>query len=84
MKLTPIQRRQRLLELMEADPDCRRLLADYRAAQRRFTTMTDRLPRVLREWLWALPGTGYYLHHRILTLVCEQMRFGDEADTLNE
>ena len=78
MKLTPIQRRQRLLELMEADPDCRRLLADYRAAQRRFTTMTDRLPRVLREWLWALPGTGYYLHHRVLDLVSRQMCFPEE------
>ena len=79
MKLTSIRRRQRLAELMESDPDGRRLLADYWAAEREINRIADRLPEKARTFLWKLPGTGYFLHHRVLTLVCEHMRFADES-----
>lgn len=78
MLLTPQQRRKRLDELIRQDPDCRTLLTEYHAANQAFTKATDRKPRKTQELLWSLPGAGYFLHHRILALVCKHMRFEDE------
>lgn len=79
MKLTPIQRRERISALVREDDECRKLFDEYTSAKERFIRFTDRLPRPVRELLWRYPGTGYFLHHRILTIVCENMRFEDEA-----
>ena len=80
MKLTPMQRRQRIADLMNADTDCSTLLAEYKDAQNQFIGLTDRLPKKRREFLWKFPGAGYFLHHRIISLICEHMRFPDEID----
>ena len=79
MKFTPFQRRQRIMEMAKRDRECGLLLAEYESANRRFAEITDRLPAGLRRFLWKLPGTGYYLHHRMLTLICENMRFPEET-----
>lgn len=80
MRLTASERRQRILQISKSDPDGSKLWAEYENANRRFSAIADRLPAKLREFLWLLPGAGYFLHHRILTLVCENMRFPEETD----
>ena len=78
MKLTPTQRRVRINALVRENNECKKLLDEYTSAQERFTRLTDRLPQPVRNMLWRFPGAGYFLHHRILALVCESMRFEDE------
>ena len=80
MKLTPVQRRQRLEEMIKSDPDCGQLWKEYMDARQRFTKMMERKPRKMRDRLWELPGVGYFLYHRVLMMVCDNMRFADETE----
>ena len=78
MKLTPLERRNRIYEMLDSDPECAKMKAEYESARSRFTKLTDRLPERLRNLLWTYPGMGYFLHHRTLNLICEHMKFPDE------
>lgn len=80
MKLTPLQRRERLEAMIRDDTDCGRLLREYSIARCRFTEITERKQKKIRELLWSFPGTGYFLYHRVLMMVCEVMRFPDETE----
>lgn len=78
MKLTPEERRQRMDEIASQDENWKKMMEEYLPAKKRFTKFVDRLPKPLRELLWRYPGMGYFLHHRMLNLVAEHMRFEDE------
>lgn len=78
MKLTPEQRRERIYEIAEADGDYRALKAEYGPGKALFEKTVDRMPKKLRDKLWVYPGTGYFLHHRMLNLICQHMKFKDE------
>ena len=78
MKLTPMERRNRIYEMLESDPEYAKMKAEYESAKGRFTQLTDRLPKKLRNLLWTYPGMGYFLHHRMLNFICEHMKFRDE------
>ena len=78
MKMTPEQRRKRIYELVEADSECRRIYSEFEPARTRFTKLTNFLPKRTRNLLWSFPGLGYFLHHRMLTLICRNMKFSDE------
>ncbi len=79
MKLTPMERRSRIYEMLESDPEYGKMKAEYETAKARFTKLTDRLPKGVRNLLWSYPGMGYFLYHRMLNYVCEHMQFQDEA-----
>lgn len=76
--MDPLERRRKIYEMAEADEEYRKMKAEYDRAQARFTRLTDHLPRRLRNLLWTYPGMGYFLHHRMLTLICETMSFPEE------
>ena len=76
--MTDMERRKRIHELCEQNEDYRVRKALYDEAYRKFAAFTDKLPRKLRNFLWSVPGTGYFLHHRMLDLICENMRFPEE------
>lgn len=80
MKLTPLQRRQRLEDMIRSDPDCGQLWKEYMEAQQHFMKMMERKPQKTRDRLWRLPGVGYFLYHRVLMMVCKTMRFYDETE----
>ena len=78
MKLTPDQRRQRLLQLMADNPDYARITASLLPAKNWFDKFTARLPGKLRNRLREYPGMFYFLHQRVIDTVCQHMRFPDE------
>ena len=78
MSLTPNERRQRIDQLAQADAEYRKMRSEYDLAKQRFTKLTDHLPRKLRNLLWSCPGMFYLMHHRMLTLICQNMKFYDE------
>lgn len=78
MNMTPMERRSRIYEIAEADEEYGQMLAEYEAAKDRFERFVNRLPRKLRNLLWSYPGMGYFLHHRMLTIICKNMIFPDE------
>ena len=78
MKMTPEQRRKRIYELAEADSEYRKIYAEFEPAKDRFTKLTNLLPKRTRNLLWSYPGLGYFLHHRMLTVICQYMKFSDE------
>lgn len=65
-------------KIAEADGEYQRMLAEYEPAKERFTKLVDRLPKRLRNLLWSYPGMGYLMHGKMLTLICEHMKFADE------
>ena len=78
MKLTPDQRRQRLFDMMEENPDFLRIKACLEASNTRFQKRTAWLPPKLRDSLREYPGMMYFLYQRIIDTVCRNMRFPDE------
>lgn len=80
MRLTPLERRKRIQDLLGQDPKCSRMMAGYMQARDAFTRYTDGLPEKERDFLWRFPGEGYFLHQNILNLLCEYMRFEDETN----
>ena len=79
MKLTSLQRRERIYKIAESDPDYQKMKAEYDRFQKKYTSLTDRLPKRWSVFLWNFPGMGYLLHHKLLNIVCEHMRFPDET-----
>lgn len=80
MELTPLQRRERLEVMIQTDTECGRLLKEYMDARKNFEEMTEKKTKKVRDRLWQLPGTGYFLYHRVLMMVCKTMRFSDETE----
>ena len=80
MKLTPQERRTRIQELARSDEEYQKMLREYDPAREEFERIAQQLPLPVRNALWSYPGMGYFLYHRMLTLVSEHMRFKDETD----
>lgn len=78
MQLTPEQRRQRIYELLASDAEYCKMKAEYEPGRAWFEKNVGRLPKRLRNRFWTYPGLGYFMHHRMLTLICRNMKFGDE------
>lgn len=78
MNYTPMQRRERIQEIMESDAECRRMMNSLDDAKREFEQYVSNLPEEVRSMLWEYPGMAYFLHNRILNLTCAAMRFPDE------
>ena len=76
--MTDLERRKRIYELCEQNEDYRAWKAQYDEAHQKFTRFTNRLPLILRNFLWSVPGLGYFVHHRMLNVICETLRFPDE------
>ena len=69
----------RIFSMMAADEEYQKMQAEYEKEKRWFERFTERLPRRLRNRLWGYPGMFYLMHHRMLTRICEEMRFSDET-----
>ena len=82
--MTELERRKRILEICEQNEDYMAWKAEYDRAQKKFTVFTDKLPVRLRNFLWSVPVTGYFLHHRMLNVICEVMRFPEELKSSSE
>ena len=78
MKRTPDERRWHIYKLAEQDEKYRTIKKEYDAGKVWFEKVTNKLPRKLSNKLWVYPGMGYFMHHRMLTLICENMKFIDE------
>lgn len=78
MKLTPMQRRERILYLARTDTEYCQFHSEAHSAELHFSKFTDCLPKALRISLWNYPGSLYFMHHRLLTLICQNMKFIDE------
>ena len=78
MKLTPTERRERILRLAEADAEYCQIHSEANSAEIHFSKLTDCLSDELRIFLWNYPGSLYFMHHRILSLICQNMKFIDE------
>ena len=76
--LTPEQRRARIHAMAEADPDYIRMKAEYEPGKKWFENVVGRLPRKLRNRLFIYPGMGYFMHHKMLNIICDNMKFCDE------
>ena len=78
MKLTPAQRRERLHQMAEGDPEIRRMKKEYDEGRAWFEQATASMsPKRHSQW-WTFPGMAHFIHHRLLTLICENMKFNDE------
>lgn len=80
MKLTPAQRRERLLKMAAADPEILKMKKELDAGRAWFEKATARMPARLRSRWWNFPGMALILHQRMLTLICENMQFSDEEE----
>ena len=78
--MTDLERRKRIYEICEQNEDYRAWKEEYDRVHRKFTAFTDKLPPKIRSFLWSVPGTGYFVHHRMLNVICEEMRFPEEYE----
>ena len=78
MKLTPAQRRERIRQLADSDPEIRKMKQEYEAGRAWFEKATKWLPRGLHSKWWNFPGMAHFIHHRLISLICENMKFNDE------
>ena len=78
MKQVELQRRARIMRMLEADPKAKQMLEEYRAGRRWFERATGWMPPGLHSKWWYFPGMAYLIHNRMLTLICENMKFIDE------
>ena len=76
--MTDLERRKRIYELCEQNEEYRIWKKQYDESHRKFTAFTDKLSPKLRNFLWSVPGSGYFVHHRMLDVICQSMRFPDE------
>lgn len=76
--MDPVERRKRIDEMAQADAGFRRAREEYDRAKALFDQFALSLPEDQRNLLQAYPGMGYFLHHKMLNLICEHMRFEDE------
>lgn len=79
MELTPDERRVRIYKMAEADPDYIKMKAEYDVGKAWFEKVVSRLPKKLRNHLFVYPGMGYFMHHQMLNIICNNMKFIDET-----
>ena len=79
MKLTPAQRRKRLYEMMNNDPEFMKMKDACDPAKRWFDAFTAKLPPFLRNRLREYPGMMFFMHSSIIDTVCKEMQFPDEV-----
>ena len=78
MKLTPAQRRERIRRMADSDPEIRKMKKEYDEGREWFEKATASMtPECHSKW-WNFPGMAHFIHHRLLTLICENMKFNDE------
>lgn len=78
MKLTPEQRRERIRQMADRDPEIQKMKKEYEKGRTWFEKATKwMLPTLHSKW-WNFPGMAHLIHHRMLTLICENMEFIDE------
>lgn len=80
MALSPMERRMRIMKLAERDEEFRRISAELAQAEKYFEAFTLTLPEEQRNLLRSCPGMEYFRFHRMLSIICEYMRFPDETD----
>lgn len=73
-----MERRKKIYELARDDEEYRRIKAEYDRAKVLFDRFTLTLPEDQRNLLQSFPGMGHFLYHRMLSIICENMRFEDE------
>jgi len=78
MNLTPMDRRERIREMIASDEECCKMIKSLEAAKERFEQYAGALPEETRQLLWEYPGMACFLHNRILKIVCDSMKFSDE------
>ena len=78
--MTDLERRKRIYQICEQNEDYRGWKTEYDRVHRKFTAFTDKMPLKIRNFLWSVPGTGYFLHHRMLNVICQEMRFPEEIE----
>lgn len=76
--MDPMERRKKIYEMAEDDAQYRRIKADFDKARDLFDRIALSLPEEERNLLQSYPGMGHFLHHRMLTIICENMCFEDE------
>ena len=77
--MTPLERRERLDMLLKSDETYQLMKAEYDQAEVIFDDIATPFPEQLRNQLWTYPGMGYLLYHHTLNLICQHMKFPDEA-----
>ena len=78
MKLTPTERRERIRQLAASDPEISKMKKEYDEGRAWFEKATASMsPKRHSQW-WTFPGMAHFIHHRLLTLICENMKFNDE------
>ena len=80
MNYTPMERRQKFLEYLEASAEYQQIITEYTAEQNRFHKFTDRLPKRIRTILCGYPGISYFLYHRTLTMLSHYVRLPEETE----
>ena len=78
MKMTPDQRRRRIFNIAEADEEYQQIMRELTSARNGFDQAVKWMPGNVRNQLGCFPGLGYFLFHRMLTIVCAHMIFPDE------
>ena len=78
MNLTPRQRRERIRQIADADPEIRKMRKEYEQGRAWFEKATKWMPPGLHSKWWNFPGMWHLIHHRMITLICENMKFQDE------
>ena len=78
MNLTPMERRERIQGILESDEECCKMTKSLEDAKERFEQYVSTLPEETRQLLWEYPGMAYFLHNRILNMICTSMKFPDE------
>ena len=73
-----MERWEKIHQIAAADEEYQKLQVSYEMAKLRFTRFADKKPGWIRKLLLSYPGMGYFMHHRMLELICEHKRFEDE------
>lgn len=78
MKYTPEERRRKINVLIHQDRDCFHMDNEFWTEKEEFEKFVDKLPGFVRDRRNGYPTMCYMYHQRIMTLVCDQMRFPEE------
>ena len=80
MEYTSAQRLERIWELVREDPECMECFLEMEGSRQKLEKHTDALPPDAGAIYWALPMTQYTFFHRVLEVVCRQMRLPEERE----
>lgn len=80
MKLTPDERRMRIYAKAMENQQCREFAREYEKAKALCQEYANTMPQEIHDVILGYPVMGYFLHHRLLDIICENMRFPDEDE----